>query len=123
MAALAAPLLSACSRQEAKVQGLRLVNESQLSNSSFESVAHYQYLWDDQIKIAKVGEVDISPSGNYAIYSNAEGEVMLYRYKSLQPKIVVSKVAPFISDFAWNEDAGDTTITFENGKKKRLPLN
>jgi hypothetical protein len=50
--------------------GFRRVVLAEPSQSSFESIGHFEYLDFDDHRLCQVGACSVSPSGRYAIYQD-----------------------------------------------------
>lgn len=110
---IALVLLLSFARFKGVGTGLRVVAESVPCNSPgcFEGLSHYNYLYDSSAKISRVGETSISPSGLYAVFSNGDGQVMLYKKGSRNLKDVTDGRDGIPQTFVWDEAHSKVIIT------------
>jgi len=81
---------------------LHFVETSEPSSSSFESIAHYRYLYDRTAKISRVGHADISPSGQYAAFED-DGKIVLYNGRLKTLKNITGGKFALPEKFSWDE--------------------
>ena len=119
-------LLSACStvlqveRTADLGFGFRRVTVAEPSQSSFESVGHFDYLYFGDRRLSQVGAYSISPSGRYAAYQDApSGDLFLFR-SSDRKRIQLSRQcgAP-VDVFQWHEEQNSVEALFSGGHGTR----
>ncbi len=112
---VAVALLLGFARFKGAGAGLRVVMESVPCNAPgcFESISHFNYLYDNTTKVSRVGEIDISSSGTYAAFED-DGKIMLYKRGSGQLKDVTDGKFAIPETFKWNEEKSQLVITYYN---------
>ncbi len=97
--------------------GFRIVYRSQTNPpGSFEAIGHFAFLYYKDIELSQTDVYSIAPSGNYALYQDGPtGAIILFRPVSRQKQAVGAFSGSLAAKFAWAEETGKATITFENG--------
>lgn len=100
--------------------GFREETHAEPSASSFESVAHYGYLYYRGQKLARASgpECSISPSGRFAIYQDgASGKLFLFRRADRRITELTPKFVGGAKAFTWREASGEVHVEFYPAKR------
>ena len=120
--ALVPLLLSACSttlRVERATDlgfGFRRVVVAEPSQSSFESIGHFEYLYFRDHRLCQVGTCSVSPSGRYAVYQDGpSGELFLFRSADCRRSHLSSQFVALVDTFQWHEEEHAVEARFSGG--------
>lgn len=96
--------------------GFRLETHAEPTNSSFESIAHLQYLYYLDQKLCSPSLYSIAPSGRFAIYEDgSSGHLFLFRRADRRIRRLKPNIDADVRDFAWREDELLVVVRLEGG--------
>jgi len=105
--------------------GLRLEDHAEVSNSTFESVAHYRYLFYKDTELGRCGFFEFSPSKNILLYQE-DNSGLIYIFDTQNKKnIRVNDVFDgLVKSVNWEERESRVSVTFYNDKPtKKYKIN
>ncbi len=112
-------LLSGCAtsprveRTTALGHGFRRVVMAEPSQSSFESIGHFEYLYFGDRRLCQVGACSVSPSGRYAAYQDGpSGNLFLFRSADGRTTQLTSQAVALVDTFDWHEDVRNVEAHF-----------
>jgi hypothetical protein len=102
--------------------GFRRVVIAEAAKSSFESVGHFGYLYYKDLRLCRVGNCSVSPSGKFAIYQDGpSGIVFLFRREDAKVTRLTNKFIAYANSFDWHESENLVDVYFEKlWKPKRV---
>jgi hypothetical protein len=93
--------------------GFRRVVLAEPSQSSFESVGHFEYLYFGDHRLCQVGACSVAPSGRYAVYQDGpSGNLFLFCRVDRQRTQLTKEFAGLADSFQWHEDTGTVDVRF-----------
>ena len=85
--------------------GFRRVVLAEPSQSSFESIGHFEYLYFGDRRLCHLGECSVSPSGQFAIYQDGpSGYLFLFHPADGRLTQLTSRFVALVDRFEWHED-------------------
>jgi hypothetical protein len=93
------------------------------SNSTFESIGHWEYLRYRQLKICRLGAYSLSPDKTLLCYQEAsKGKVYVYMKSSGAKTELCSAFPGLIRHFDWVSKPGSLVLTIVDGDNIELQL-
>jgi len=115
-------LLSCATTREDLGHGYKVVREKTRSHSSFERYAYYDVLRYRHRSLGEIGEVSISPSGQYALFEQ-DGKLILFNSTAGSLTDVTDGPFTVPKRIEWKEPDGFVLITAAEGiEPRRIPL-
>jgi hypothetical protein len=97
--------------------GLRIEDHAEVSNSTFESIAHYRYLFYKDKKLGHCGYFEFSSSKRYALYQEGiSGELFVFDTKSKKNKKISNGFDGLVKKIKWSDDESKVHVQFYDGK-------
>ena len=95
------------------------------SASSFESLAHYIYLYRGETKLAMVGMCFISPSKFHAVCEHSEsGEIRLFSPENTKGSFLWKNTEAYPDEVQWHESSGLVYLTkVQGGQFQNVQIN
>jgi hypothetical protein len=101
--------------------GFRIERHQELSNSSFESIGHFDYLYFEETNLGQCSDPELSPSGRYAFFQNSSGFFKVY--DSWGGRLFRLTVSGGMYDaLKWDEGSHYVTIIYKSGISERFKL-
>jgi hypothetical protein len=96
--------------------GFRRVVMAEPSQSSFESIGHFEYLYFGNRRLCQVGACSVSPSGRYAAYQDGpSGNLFLFCPVDGRTIQLTSQFVALVDTFDWHEDVRSIRAHFGPG--------
>jgi hypothetical protein len=103
--------------------GFRRVTMAEPTQSSFEGIGHFEYLYFRDRQLSRLGACSVSPSGRYAIYQDGpSGNLFLFSPKDGSPIQLAQQFVALIDSFEWHEEARMVSVRFTNGRSQTFTL-
>jgi hypothetical protein len=97
--------------------GLRFEDHAEVSNSTFESIAHYRYLFYKDTKLGHCGFIEFSSSKKYVLYQEGiSGELFVFDTESKTNKKVSKGFDGLVKEIKWSDDESKVDVLFYDGK-------
>ena len=101
--------------------GFRRVVLAEHISYGFESIGHFEYIYYRDLRLGRVDDCSVSPSGNYAIYQEAsEGNLFLFRCSDQRSKQLTRRFIELTDLFRWHEEARTVEVQFPSEKSVRV---
>ncbi|HEV2246207.1 MAG TPA: hypothetical protein VGW37_06100 [Terriglobia bacterium] len=97
--------------------GFRRVIMAEPSQSSFESIGHFEYLYFGDRRLCQVGACSVSPSGRYAAYQDGpSGNLFLFCRVDSRATQLNARFVALVDTFTWHENAHAVEAHFTPGQ-------
>jgi hypothetical protein len=103
--------------------GFRRVTIAESSNSTFESIGHFEYLFYKDRKISQLGVCSISKNGTTAIYQDAKsGYIYIFKITDSAPIQITNWYFGPVSRFFWKDNPNEIDLELYDHPNMKFPL-
>jgi hypothetical protein len=100
--------------------GFRREVHAEPSNSSFESIGHFAYLYYQNRRLGQEGEYSIAPGGKFLILQGVvSGNLFLFRRADEKITRLTTESPGVPTKFVWSSNGNEVEVQFEKGTPAR----
>ena len=103
--------------------GFREVHrEEKMPPTFWEGVGYFGFLYYKDHELCQCSSYSIAPSGRYALFQDATGDIVLFVAATLQRNVAAGFSGSRADHYLWNEAKNEASVAFEDRSNLKVPL-